>query len=67
MITACILGGLAFAGLKIWQNSIDNRRRSAVILIDNGLERWLVDFDRTLKDERFPAASISLFKECLPK
>ena len=44
MIIACILGGLAFAGLKIWQNSINNRRRSAVILIDKGLERWLVDF-----------------------
>ena len=44
MITACILGGLTFAGLKFWQSLIDTRRRSAVLIVNEGLERWVVDF-----------------------
>ena len=45
MITACIIGGLALVGgLRYWQNRIDDRRRSAVFIVNDGNERWLVDF-----------------------
>lgn len=37
-----------------------------VICLYDG-KRWLVDLERTLKNDQFPATNISLFKECLPK
>jgi len=44
MITACILGGVLLAGLRVWKHRIDTSRRSAVFIVNEGLERWLVDF-----------------------
>jgi hypothetical protein len=44
MITTYILGGLVIAGLSFWQNLINTRRRSSMFIVNDGLERWLVDF-----------------------
>lgn len=44
MIIYCIIAGLALVGFVIGQNRLDIRRRSGAFILDDGGERWVVDF-----------------------
>jgi hypothetical protein len=54
MITPCIIGGVVLMGLlRYWQSRIDLRRRSAVFIIEEERERWVVDFTTRMMYYRY--------------
>ncbi len=44
MIISVCTAAFVLVGLRLWQSRIDQRRRSGVFIVDEGQERWLVDF-----------------------